>query len=152
MKRLFLLAAMYVFSILSGCAAVTEFIDDNESTAQFAVEYTTIKVIDGDADRAARVIEIASQVQRYAGEDLAATVDGLIELARDEIRWDKLDEADTRLANYLLNAIAEELKDRLTCSTDDSGEKVCGDDVIPAELRVTVDKLATWVINAARDV
>lgn len=130
-RRLFAISAC--FSLFLGCAIVEE----RPSGARLAVTYATLKIIDGDADRADRVRAIAEQVKTYANDDPQLTVDLLIRQARALIEWDRLDAADTALVDTLLIELAARLKEEL------------GEDLIPVELRVTVVTVADWVIAAA---
>lgn len=132
-KFLLLTAAVPLFA---GCA----WIEENPATAYMAVSYATEKVIEGDVERAQRVEQIALEVERASSGDAVATIDLLIELIRDEIDWTKLDSADTRLVNYLLLTLSDELKERY------------GDGLIPEDARLTVQQIAGWVIETARGV
>lgn len=118
---------------LSACS----FVDEREDTARLAVMYATIKVIDEDADRADRVIEITREVKGYASGEASLTVEGLIAEVRDQIRWDRLDAADELLVQALLIELRDRLKERFD------------GDYIPQDLAITVDKVADWVISAA---
>lgn len=128
-----LAAVLAVTFSIGGCALVAE----NESTARITTTYATLKVIDDDADKAARVIEIATEVKTFASDDPEATVDALIVATRALIRWDRLDRADAILVDTLLLELARELKERL------------GAGVLPEAARLTVVMVADWVISAA---
>ena len=119
--------------VLSGCA----FIQEHESEARIATTYATLKVIDEDAERAARVVDIATEVSEIAGGDPEATVGLLIAEARDLIKWENLDAADTVLVDTLLIELEARLID------------VLGDGILPDDARVTVQTIAEWVIRAA---
>lgn len=135
MKK-FLIMIVASAMLIGGCA----WVEENPATAYMAVTYATEKVIDGDVERAQRVEQIALEVEQAATGDTAQTIDLLIDLARDEIDWTKLDSADTRLVNYLLLTLSDELKERY------------GDGFIPEDARLTVNQIAGWVIEAARGV
>lgn len=121
-------------SLIAGCATIQE----NESTARVAVQYATIKILDGDPEKADKVEQIAEEVKAYASGEKPVTVDALIEKAATYIPWEDLDDADTLLVTALLEEIRVRLKERL------------GDDFVPEDLRVTVDMVAGWVLEAAR--
>ncbi len=131
-KLLVLFAAL----TLTGCGLV-DVIEENESSARLVTTYATLKVIDGDNEKADRVVEIAQEVSRLAGDDPEVTVDLLVARIRSLIRWDRLDEADTLLVDALLLELSARLKDKL------------GDELIPKDARVTVQTVAEWVISAA---
>ena len=130
----FLLASMLGgFTLGASCA----WLDTNTGAAKLTVQYATIKVIGHDAGKAKRVTAIAQEVRRIAESDPHLTVDRLIEAIVDHIDWDKLDAADKMLINALINELARELAVRIPANNI-------------AELRLTVDHIATWVVSAAR--
>ncbi len=133
-KTIVLLAALAVSA--GGCA----FIEDNENSARLVATYATLKVIDGDSERADRVEAIALEVSALAGDNPEATVDTLILRARALIDWPSLDAADQLLVNALLLELSVRLKE------------VLGDGVIPERARVTVQTVAGWIIAAAQQV
>lgn len=132
MKKLILLI-LAMLPVLFACSAVQE----REPLAEIAVQAATIRVIDNDSEKAQRVITIASQVWQAASDDPQPTVDALIALARAEIRWDRLDPAETNLVNLLLLRTRSELEDKFP------------DNLIPEDARVTVRTIAEWVIETA---
>lgn len=132
MKKIILaLAAMLV---VSGCAMLTE----GDSQARLVTMYATLKVVDGDAGKATRVEEIATEVQEYASQETFLTVDLLIAAIRDRVPWHDLDAADELLVNALLDELRNELIRRL------------GSDVLPEDLRLAVENVTGWVISASR--
>lgn len=129
--RMFLMAALAAFS-LSACAVLTE----GNADAKLIVQYSVIKVAENDKAKAARIAEIATEVKKYSGGETLITVELLVEAIRNEIRWDELDAADALLVNALLERLRSELVERL------------GDGVLPEDLRLAVDVLAGWIIEA----
>lgn len=134
LKRTISLALAIVLMATAGCS----FLQESERTTRVTVIYATLKVIDDDDEKAARVAEIATEVKRYAENIEVLTVEALIDETRRQIRWENLDAADTLLVDTLLL----ELKDRLT-------ERFDGTDV-PDDIVLTVVKVANWVIDATR--
>jgi hypothetical protein len=128
---MFLMAALAAFS-LSACAVLTE----GNADAKLIVQYSVIKVAENDKAKAARIAEIATEVKKYSGGETLITVELLVEAIRNEIRWDELDAADALLVNALLERLRSELVERL------------GDGVLPEDLRLAVDVLAGWIIEA----
>lgn len=129
-KLLLTVLACFTFA---GCA----FLQEHESEARIATTYATLKVIDEDAERASRVVEIATEVRAIAGGDPEATVGLLIGEVRGLIKWENLDAADTLLVDTLLIELEARLINRL------------GDGVLPDDARLTVQTIADWVIRAA---
>ena len=129
-----LLLAIATLSLATACSTLNE----HENTARLTTQYATIKVIGDDRAKAQRVEEIATEVKSFAQDELVLTVDRLIDETRSQINWQRLDAADRLLVDALLTELEVRLKERF------------GGDAVPHELRLTVDKLADWVISAAR--
>lgn len=131
--RKILTAALAAF-ILSACASLTE----GNTDAKLITQYAVIKVAQGDPEKAARIEEIATEVKRYASGEAFLTVDLLIAAIRDQVRFDRLDAADTLLVNALLDKLRAELVDRF------------GEEPLPEDLQLAVDVVSGWVIQASR--
>lgn len=129
MRKLFV-AAMAAF-VLVGCATIAS------GDARLPVMYATLKVIDGDAAKAQRVREIATEVKALAADEVFFTVDALIIAINGQIRWEKLDMADTLLVTALVDELRSELTKRFP-STE-----------VDADLRLAVTTVADWVITAS---
>lgn len=131
----FVLLIMLGFtSALASCS----FLEERPATAYLATTYATLKVIDDDAEKAERVIEIATEVLQLASSDPETTISRLMSEARGLIRWNRLDDADTLLVNALLVEVEHRLREKF------------GDGIIPEDARLTVQTLAGWVIEAAQ--
>lgn len=129
-----LLAIVLLAGVLStGCGVLP---DRVVGTARVTIQYATIKVIDGDLDRAARIKAIAGEVLALSDREPQVSADGLIGKVKEQIRWDRLDTADVVLVDMMLAAIYVELTARL------GGGQY-------AEAKLTVHTLAEWVIDAA---
>ena len=133
-RALFFVACVLGGFVLGGGCA---WLKDHGGAARLTVQYATIKVINHDANKAQRVIEIAKDVQKIAESDTHLTVDRLMDAIVDHIDFDNLDVADKMLITALLKELARELKDRIP-----EGHI--------AELKLTVDHIAGWIISAAR--
>ena len=132
-RAVFLAAAMLGgFTLGASCS----WLESNSGAAKLTVQYATIKVIDHDPAKARRVMAIAKEVQRIAESDTHLTVDRLMDAIVDHIDFDALDTADKLLVTALLNELSRELKARIP------------EDNI-AELKLTVDHIAGWVVSAA---
>lgn len=133
MKKLFQAAAIAaVLSLLGACAALQE----GNADAKLITQYAVIKVAENDPAKADRIEQIALEVQKYAGDEVQLTVDALIVAIRAQIHWDQLGTGDTLLVNALLDRLRTELTARL------------GPDVLPEDLRLAVDTVTAWVIEA----
>lgn len=124
--------------LLLGFLAACSFVQERESNARLATMYATIKVVDGDAAKADRVEEIATEIREYASGEKFLTVDLLVDQVRKQVNWDRLDAADKLLVSALLDELKLQLIERL------------GADVLPEDLRLAADTVAGWVITAAR--
>lgn len=132
----YIIAALAAFALaylafgLSGCKTTK---GDRDAIARIAVTYATLKVVDGDLERAAKIRQVATLARSAIEGDRAPTVAALIEIARKEIRWDKLDAADTVLVQLLLSEIERALLERLG-----EGELVEGGGLV-------VSKVLKWI-------
>lgn len=121
-----------LLSTLSGCAVL----EGNPATARFAVQYATLKVIKDDHWKAARVVQIVTQAAELLDES-SATIALLEAAVRSSIDWDKLDAADTLLADNLIIAVKFEL------------EKRVGDSLLDPEKTFAIKMVLSWIIEAA---
>jgi len=115
-----------------GCAAL----QNEEPGAKLAIQAATLKVIDGDADRAQRVHGIADEVIGLVDGDAEATLDVIEQRVRDEIRWDRLDQAEQLVASNLADAVRVEIEARIEGGALDPGD------------RVAVQNVMTWIRDA----
>jgi hypothetical protein len=106
--------------------------------AKSAIQYATIKAIEGKSERAKRVVSITADLDSLVDGNTQASVDKVEQLVRDEVRWDKLDTADTLLVNNLINGVKVQLQKRI-----DEG-------VLDKDERVAVRTVLTWVREAAK--
>lgn len=131
MKKLLLL--LIVGASLSSCSLTQE----RPETARLLTHAATYKIIDDDTNRAVRVIEIASEVRSIAQSDPDLTIAATIASTRSLIRWEKLDQAERLLVEAVLSEVKIRLEDRF------------GTNPLPEDLRLTVNAICTWVIEAA---
>lgn len=131
------LTALLVIALVAGCG-LNQWAQDNPRTARAVTTYATLKVVKGDPARADRVVEITENVMAYAEDVAHLTVDALIVAIRSEIRWNRLDMADTVMINELLELLREELT------------RYFGGVEIPPDMALTVNVLGEWVISAAQ--
>lgn len=120
--------------MLSACS----FLQPGNPGAELTVKCATIKVIDGNHDRADRVASIASAVLDRLDNSPQRTIQALVRYVRGKIRWDSLDAADT----VLVDALLDELQRRLIARY--------GDGPISPEARLGAQTVAQWVLQASR--
>lgn len=130
MKKI-LLALITVFAF-TGCAMM----EDKPHTTKAAVYYGTLKYIGEDADRASRVESAAQEI--LSGLSGATTVEALDARLRSMISWDRLDMADA----ILLHALLTELRSTIVATI--------GEGLLSPDDAVRIERVAGWVIDAAR--
>jgi hypothetical protein len=106
-------------------------------TAKLVVQYAVLKVADNNPAKAAKIAEIAKEIQALAGGEGFNTVDLLVAAVRAKVDFSKLDAADTLLANALIDTIAAELKSRVGSEPFADGNLL------------KVKQVAAWVVDAA---
>lgn len=118
-----------------GCASLSTS-DGQKAAARIGVQYATLKVINGKADRADKVIEIVDSVISFANGE-TVPIDVLEEQVRTLIPWDKLDDADKQLVELLILQVRSELDARV------------GDGLVDPEKVAAAVEVLTWVRDAA---
>lgn len=121
---------------LTGCAALKQ----GGTGAQTAVEVATIKVIDGDAERANRVVEIVGKVRGLIEGDEVSTLETVEDNVRSAIDWSGLDTAEKLVVNRLIDAVRAEIDNRI--NADDIAS------LDPDEV-VAVQRILNWIEQAA---
>ena len=105
---------------LAGCAAL---LSENEDRGRLAVQYATLKVIDGQQSRADRVQVWVSDAQSYVDASEEVTIDRLDEEVRERVRWERLDAADQLLIDRILTNSRERLEAELSGGLLDEPER-----------------------------
>lgn len=131
-KLIAIVAAIAALSF-AGCSSTAT----GKPAAKLVVQYAVLKVVANNQEKAARVVEIAKEVQAVAGNDGFNTVSLLMTVVRTKIDYSKLDAADTLLANLLIETVEAELSERV------------GAGVIPEGSVFKVKEVASWVIDGA---
>lgn len=135
-KYLVALIASAVLALTAGCAALKQ----GGTGAQTAVEVATIKVIDGDAERANRVVEIVGKVRGLIEGDEVSTLETVEDNVRSAIDWSGLDTAEKLVVNRLIDAVRAEIDNRI--NADDIAS------LDPDEV-VAVQRILDWIEQAA---
>ncbi len=130
------IVAFLVLVFMVGCSVL----DNHQASAKLAVQYATLKYIDGDAHKRERVIVQVARAEELA--NVAASLDALADAVRQEIPFDEMDAADAVLVNGLVDALEEELKARFP-EDDGSGG------VLDPEQIVAVKSVLGWIYEAA---
>lgn len=133
-----LLALAFGLGAFAGCASTPA--AQKKIIAKLAVQYAVLKVADKKPEKAAKIAEIAKEVQTVAGGDGANTVDLLMALVRVKVSTLNLDAADKVLAGALVDMVGEELKAEL------------GEGVLSSDKLLFVGEVAGWIVDAAAGV
>jgi uncharacterized protein YceK len=134
MKKVLLCLIAFSFTLLSGCA----FLQDNPNTAKLTTQYATAKVIDGDTDRAQRIIGIVSEARATIGQDAVSTVAALDAFVRSKINWSSLAPEDSILIDAVLANAADSL------------EQEIGAGLLSPDERVLLDTFLGWIEDTAK--
>lgn len=118
--------------LLVGCATLQE----NQASAKLVVQVATIKYVDGDEGKRARLLEAVDEARTIASTASSlAAVDAVIRQRITEA--EDLDAADKLLAFGLLDVIKAELQKRFD------------QDLLDPEQLVAVNQVLDWVAEAA---
>jgi hypothetical protein len=137
-RLLFMVFALAV----AACANVNNFVQKNSLVSQVVVQEATMHVIEAGktaSDRAARAarINVIVALIRESVDNQAVTLDDLAVLAHSKIAGLSLQSSDSVLANAVVDAAVQALKDKIGAGT------------IPKESVYTVDTVLTWISGAA---
>lgn len=119
--------------LLPSCATLSQ----RPIAAQIVVQQATLRFIGSDPERAAKVAEMAEQLQALVSAE-PVTVDHLQAQAIQALAVAELELADQHLAEGLILLVAEELRARV------------GDQTIPPPGLVEAEAVLGWVVSAAR--
>lgn len=135
-----LLVVSALLITLSGCSTIQEQIDKNPDASKLAVQIATMKVIEANGnahDRALTTRSIVSEAKVWVDTE-SVTVDILHDKVMERITTLNLAPSDKALASLLADTAVAELKKRI------------GDGLIPADKRVTINEVLSWVDDAAK--
>lgn len=128
------LTAVVLLAVLAtGCALL----QDSAPTVQLTTQYATLKVVNGDPERAAKVVDLVTNAKQYVEGDSSVTIAALEHAARSRIPWDDLDPADV----LLIDAILSQARERL--------ELEIGAGLLNPEQRVQLSTFLSWIESAA---
>ena len=146
-SHLFCFASLWVafFSLpilQTGCNSTTDSKnltpEQTKLIASVAVKYATMKVVENNPSKSAKVIAVAEEVRKIAGSNGFDTVDLLMAFIKTRVDLSKLSPADQMLAGVLLDEIGLQLKSRI------------GSGKLTPDRLLIVGEVAGWVEDAAR--
>lgn len=130
----YFIVILLALTALSGCALL----ESQPATAQLTTQYATLKVIDGDPERADKILSLVAEARQYVDDADNVAIGVLDEAIRSRIRWERLDPAD----RLLIDAVLQRARERL--------EFEIGAGVLDAEQRVQLTTFLGWIEDAAR--
>lgn len=81
--------------------------------AKIAIQYATLKVIDGKSERAARVISVVDQMIAVAEDGQVLTAADLAAQAKALVQWEKIEVPERLLVSNLIDIAAAEVAQRI---------------------------------------
>lgn len=120
-----MLLALALCASLFGCASLQSFrLADNDpravAVARITIQYATLKYIDEDAEKAARVVAVVDQIIAAAEAEPVTLVN--LKLFVDRFVPEDVDAADRLLIANLVNLVNAELSTRLPDGTVELGD------------------------------
>jgi len=127
----YLSAIIVMFAMLfSGCAVLESIAKDEN---KLAVQYATLKVIDGDMQKANQLKGWITEARNYVDTSAEVTVSYLADEARVRISGKISDPADMLLAMAVLNEAERRIRERL------------GEGLLEQEQRVNLLTVFDWI-------
>jgi lysyl-tRNA synthetase class I len=124
-------AIIVMFAMLfSGCAVLESIAKDEN---KLAVQYATLKVIDGDTQKANQLKGWITEARNYVNTSAEVTVSYLADEARVRISGKISDPADMLLAMAVLNEAERRIRERL------------GEGLLEQEQRVNLLTVFDWI-------
>ena len=131
-----LTCALSIF-LLAGCGTL-ERLAEHESAAKLTIQYSTLKYVDEDSEKATRIIEIVSEVRNHLNRSEVSEIGSVYNVVLAQIDFGRLDQADQFLVRGLLEVIQEEISKRIDSEFLTEGDKVM------------IGNVLNWVEAAAR--
>jgi len=123
--------------LMSGCSVLNA-VEEHPLSAWIVVEQATMRVLDGDVDRAKKTQEIVKEVRQGIDSDQSVTLRAVEKEIRMRINWDSMALADQRLIDKVITVVREDLERRYT------------DTVLDAEDKVKLSQVLFWIEDAAK--
>jgi len=118
----YLSSVVVMFAMLfSGCAVLESIAKDEN---KLAVQYATLKVIDGDTQKAEQLKAWITEARNYVDSSAEVSVSYLADEARIRIKDKISDPADMLLAMAVLNEAERRIQERLGDGALAEGERV----------------------------
>lgn len=142
MKIKILLLTSLLF-VVSGCQVIrtiadtaTTVITENTLIAKTAVQYGTLKFIDGDIEKSESVIQFVNSSRNFLDLNSTSRVDEIANFMKDQIKWDDLSTANARLINTLFDTVQKYINRKVE------------DEDLSADALLTIYQVLDWVEEA----
>jgi hypothetical protein len=142
MKIKILLLSSLLF-VVSGCQIIrtitdtaTTIITENTLIAKTAVQYGTLKFIDGDIEKSESVIQFVNSSRNFLDLNSTSRVDEIANFMKDQIKWDDLSTANARLINTLFDTVQKYINRKVE------------DEDLSADALLTIYQVLDWIEEA----
>ena len=125
-----IIALTLAFAFITGCSVLSTIAEDEN---KLAVQYATLKIIDGDTEKADQLKGWVTEARNYVDGSAEVTVSYLADEARARISDKISDPADMLLAMAVLNEAERRIRERL------------GDGLLKQEQRVSLLTVLDWI-------
>ena len=125
-----IIALTLAFAFITGCSVLSTIAEDEN---KLAVQYATLKVIDGDTEKADQLKGWVTEARNYVDGSAEVTVSYLADEARARISDKISDPADMLLAMAVLNEAERRIRERL------------GEGLLEQEQRVNLLTVFDWI-------
>jgi len=125
-----IIALTLAFAFITGCSVLSTIAEDEN---KLAVQYATLKIIDGDTEKADKLKGWVTEARNYVDGSAEVTVSYLADEARARISDKISDPADMLLAMAVLNEAERRIRERL------------GDGLLKQEQRVSLLTVLDWI-------
>ena len=125
-----IIALTLAFAFITGCSVLSTIAEDEN---KLAVQYATLKVIDGDTEKADQLKGWITEARNYVDTSAEVTVSYLADEARVRISGKISDPADMLLAMAVLNEAERRIRERL------------GEGLLEQEQRVNLLTVFDWI-------
>lgn len=143
MRELLYILLIAPMLFLAGCETIrsitdgaTDVIESNPLIVKTAIQYGTLRFIDGDPEKSEAVISFVNSSREFLDLSSTSRVDDIANFMKDQIEWSKLSASNARLINTLFDTVQSYVN-----------RKVEGED-LSAEALVTIREVLNWIEDA----
>ena len=144
MRELLYILLITPMLFLAGCETIrnvvdstTEIVEKNPLIAKTAIQYGTLKYIDGDPEKSIAVLQFVSGSREFLDSSATTRVDEISNNLKEQIDWSKLSPANARIINTLFDTVQKYVTRQV------EGEN------LSAESLVTLNSVLSWIEDAA---